>query len=137
MLSKIVLSATIAATALAAVPAAAVAQPRHGYYGQGGPAYNYRGAQAQRYADRGYGNRYRGYDNGVYARQRYESARYGRYYGQRCHDDGTAGTIIGAIAGGLLGSSVAGRGDRTVGALIGGGAGALIGNAIASDDCRR
>ncbi|VAV96601.1 hypothetical protein MNBD_ALPHA04-174, partial [hydrothermal vent metagenome] len=43
------------------------------------------------------------------------------------------GTIIGAIAGGLLGNEVARRGDKTVGTIIGGAAGALAGRAIDRD----
>jgi hypothetical protein len=39
-------------------------------------------------------------------------------------------TVGGAGVGALLGSSVAGRGDRTLGAIIGGIGGALAGNAI-------
>lgn len=42
----------------------------------------------------------------------------------------TNGTVIGALGGALLGSTVAGRGDRTEGALIGGAAGGLVGNQI-------
>lgn len=42
----------------------------------------------------------------------------------------TAGALIGGLAGAVLGSNVAGRGDRTEGAVIGGVAGALIGNSI-------
>ena len=38
--------------------------------------------------------------------------------------------LIGAIAGGLAGHEIAGRGDRTVGTIIGGAAGALIGREI-------
>lgn len=41
------------------------------------------------------------------------------------------GTIIGAVAGGLLGNAVAGRGSRTGGTLIGAGAGAVAGHQIA------
>ena len=52
--------------------------------------------------------------------------------GYRC-DRGTGGTIIGAIAGGLLGNGVAGRGDRTIGTMVGAGAGALAGRAIDRD----
>jgi len=82
------------------------AAPRGGYYGYGGyPSY---------YGGNGY---YR--DRGYYRRESY-----------RCRDDGTAGTVIGAIAGGLIGNGVAGRGDRTAGTIIGGGLGALAGNAI-------
>src|SRR5512138_1083750 len=56
-----------------------------------------------------------------------------------CKSDGTAGAIIGGIAGALLGSSVAPHhGNRAGGAAIGGVAGALLGNSIArsSSNCR-
>ena len=57
------------------------------------------------------------------------------YRNRRCNND--AGTIIGAIAGGLLGNGIAGRGDRTLGTVLGAGAGALAGRAIdRSDDPR-
>jgi len=48
-------------------------------------------------------------------------------------------TVGGAGVGALVGSSVAGRGDRTLGAIIGGVGGAILGNQIAkpSDECRR
>ena len=47
------------------------------------------------------------------------------------------GTIIGAIAGGLLGHEVAGRrGDRTTGTIIGGAVGAVAGRAIDKGDGR-
>jgi uncharacterized protein YcfJ len=53
------------------------------------------------------------------------------YRGQRCNNNGTGGTIIGAIAGGLFGREVVGhRGDRTAGAIVGAGVGALAGRAI-------
>ena len=53
-------------------------------------------------------------------------------YAQDCRNDGTAGTIIGGIAGALLGSSLAPHhGNRAGGAAIGGVAGALVGNSIA------
>ncbi|MBN8806588.1 MAG: glycine zipper 2TM domain-containing protein, partial [Sphingopyxis terrae] len=47
--------------------------------------------------------------------------------------------IIGAIAGGLAGHEIAGRGDRTVGTIIGGAVGAIAGRAIdkGNDGCRR
>ncbi|MEG3089148.1 glycine zipper 2TM domain-containing protein [Sphingomonas sp. PB4P5] len=105
-------------------------------------------ASAQRY-DRGY-SQYdrgdRGYDNRNYRddrRYNNDDRRYRnnsrRNRNDRC--DAVGGTVIGAIAGGLLGNSVAGRGDRTLGAVLGAGAGALAGRAIdRSDDpryCRR
>lgn len=98
-------------------------------------------AEARRW-DRGYGHHhhhreyrdYRGYDRGGYYGHRdryYSRGSYGRGY--RC-DRGTGGTIIGAIAGGLLGHEVAqgrsGRGDGTTGAIVGAGVGALAGRAI-------
>jgi len=130
MIKKIAFSTAIAVTALTAMPAAAEAQSRNGYssrYDNG--TYN----QGQRY-DRRYDNRR--YDR-RYANQRYQNQRYGNHYGQRC-SNGSTGTILGAIAGGLLGREIAGRGDRTVGAIIGAGAGALAGRAIDRDgNCRR
>lgn len=77
------------------------------------------------------GNDYRNYD-------RYRGPRYDqRYRAERCNNDGTAGTIIGAIAGGLLGHEVVGRrGDKTAGTIIGGAVGAVAGRAIDKGDNR-
>ena len=47
----------------------------------------------------------------------------------------TTGTVVGALTGGLLGHTVAGRGDRTEGALVGAAAGGLVGNQVSK--CRR
>jgi hypothetical protein len=117
----------LAAAMLAAtlsVPVAADAQSWDGqsaHYQQIDRRY-YPGADSRRgrsYGERGYYDR-RGYSDGG-----------GRRRG-RC-DRGTGGTIIGAIAGGLLGNSVAGRGDRGVGTIVGAGVGALAGRAIDRD----
>lgn len=58
----------------------------------------------------------------------------------RARSDGTAGAVIGGIAGALLGSNLASHhGGRAGGAALGGVAGALIGSSIArssNDDCR-
>ncbi|UZK68122.1 glycine zipper 2TM domain-containing protein [Sphingomonas sp. S1-29] len=75
------------------------------------------------------------FDAGVTDYQRYRD-RDRRYYGnrnnnrrqQRCSS--TEGTVIGAVAGGLLGNTVAGNGNRLLGTVIGGGAGALAGREI-------
>ncbi|WEK44176.1 MAG: glycine zipper 2TM domain-containing protein [Candidatus Sphingomonas colombiensis] len=89
-------------------------------------------AEAQRY--NGYGNGYgNGYNNrGHYDRdydaRRYDNRRY--HYRDRGCSDGATGTVVGAIAGGLLGRTVDTRGDRLGGTLIGGVAGALAGRAI-------
>ncbi|WP_250890032.1 RcnB family protein [Sphingobium nicotianae] len=77
--------------------------------------------------------------------------RYGRVYDSRIgydwdryggYDDGPAprgddgrvlgGAVIGGVTGGLLGSAVAGPGNRTGGAILGAGLGAIAGGAIAS-----
>lgn len=137
MFKKITLSAALAASALTAMPAAADAQSRYGYsrYDNGYSNYDRR-YDNRRYDNRRYDNRRYAYQQRYYS-QRYNNQRYGNYYGNRCRSDGSAGTIIGAIAGGLLGSEAAGRGDRTAGAIIGGAAGALAGRAIDRGDCRR
>jgi hypothetical protein len=131
MLKKIVLSTAIAASALTALPAAAEAQSRYGYSQRYDNRYS-----GQRYDGRYYGQRYDSrYYGQRYAPQAYYNGRYYNHYGQRC--SGSTGTILGAIAGGLLGSSVAGRGgDHAIGAIIGAGAGALAGRAIDRSDCR-
>ncbi|MDY0959856.1 glycine zipper 2TM domain-containing protein [Sphingomonas sp. CFBP8993] len=111
-------------------------------------------ASAQRYYDRGYGdsraygdayadgyNRGPRYDRGYRSDRGYYDQRGYAYRGpQRCNS-GTTGTIVGAIAGGLLGRTIDTRGDRTLGTILGGGAGALAGNAIEKSNnpgyCRR
>jgi hypothetical protein len=94
---------------------------------------DYRGDYARdyRYAERDYRD-YRDYRDG----RRYQGQRAYRY-SDRCRDNGTGGTIIGAIAGGLIGHEVAGRrGDKTAGVLIGGAVGAIAGRAIDKSDSR-
>src|SRR4030095_14213831 len=63
---------------------------------------------------------------------------YGAY--EACHDkksdNGTTGAVIGGLAGAVLGSQVAGRGDRTEGAVIGGLAGVLLGNVVGRDSAK-
>ena len=115
---------TIAAAALAMgtsalVPSAAEAQrygDRYAYQQAYGDGYNQDGYNNRRYNDRNY-RQYRG-DRGYY-----------RNRNQRCNS-GTTGTIVGAIAGGLLGRSIDSRGDRATGTILGGAAGALAGRAV-------
>jgi hypothetical protein len=109
--------AALAMTATALVPVTpAVAQSR--YYGDRG---------YDRGHDRGYRNDrvYRG-DRGYYNDR-------GNRGGRRCND-GSTGTIVGAIAGGLLGRTIDTRGDRTLGTLGGAVAGGLAGRAIGRSD---
>ena len=122
MFKKIILSAAIAGSAMTALPTAASAQA-YGYYD--GYAYQ------QSYRD---GRQNRRYDQRRYDRRQYDR-RYQNHYGQRC--SGTTGTILGAIAGGLLGRAIDGGRDRTVGTIVGAGAGALAGRAIDRNGCRR
>jgi uncharacterized protein YcfJ len=46
------------------------------------------------------------------------------------HDAGRNGTIAGGLIGALVGSQVAGRGNRTGGAIVGGAVGAVAGHQI-------
>jgi hypothetical protein len=129
MFAKTLTLAAAAFGALTMAPAAAEAR-------------NYDRGYSGRYYDGGYyqpvrqyrGDRYYGGDRRYYRGDRYRGDRYyggRRYYRGGCRDKGTGGTIIGAIAGGLLGNEVAGRrGDGTTGAIIGAGVGALAGRAI-------
>ena len=58
----------------------------------------------------------------------------GRYYCRR--EDGTTGLIIGALAGGLLGNTIANGKSTTLATLLGAGGGALIGRSIDRGDAR-
>lgn len=94
----------------------------------------------QRYGgDRG--SSYYGDQNGYYADRGAYPERRTYYQGQRCRS-GTTGTILGAIAGGLLGREI-GRGGRydrpsVTGLILGAGGGALAGRAIeqSGNGCR-
>ena len=129
--------ASIAAVGFAATPAMA----QDGYYG-GRDTYRagdyYRG---NGYDNRGYDNR--GYDNRRYDDRGYNNdRRYARNYQQCRRNSGTTGTILGAIAGGLLGREIGRGGYRnqpsTTGLIVGAGAGALAGRAIdKSSSCDR
>lgn len=135
MLKKLSLvGAALALTAGAVVPLAPAQAQRYAYdeayrdgYNRDGYRGYDRGYDGYDRSYRGYDQSYRGYDRGYRARH-------------RCND-GTGGTIIGAIAGGLLGNTVAGRGDRGVGTILGAGVGALAGRAIDRSNnpgyCRR
>jgi uncharacterized protein YcfJ len=119
MRKPVLFALTLAVAGGALAPAAADAQYGRGPYERGpvyaAPAYpGPYGRDGYAY-DRGYG---------------YDRARAWR----RCRA-GDGGTIIGAIAGGLLGSGVAGRGDHALGAVLGAAGGALAGRAIERSDC--
>jgi hypothetical protein len=125
----------VGSMAATATPAAARDGYNHTYY----PGDYYRGNRGG--YDRGYrDNRgYQGYRGDNYYRDGYrgDDRRNYRHSEYRCRDKGAGGAIIGAIAGGLLGNSVAGYGDKTTGTVIGGALGAVAGHAIDKGDGRR
>lgn len=117
---------------LAAAPAAA----QNGYYNRDGySSYDARYGRDDRRYDR---RDNRNYDRRDYRNdRRYDQRRYNNRNYRQC-DNGTGGTVIGAIAGGLAGHEIAGRGDRTLGVILGGAVGAIAGRAIdkGNDGCR-
>jgi outer membrane lipoprotein SlyB len=82
----------------------------------------------QYYRDGSYQERRLARGDRVYA------GRDGRYYCKR--SDGTAGLIIGGIAGGVLGNIIAPGGSRTLGTIIGAAGGAAVGNAVEKGEVR-
>lgn len=49
----------------------------------------------------------------------------------------TEGAVVGAVAGGILGNVVAGRGSRTTGTIVGAAAGGVAGHEIARNKYNR
>jgi hypothetical protein len=82
-------------------------------------------------ADRYYvqGNQYR--PRAMSANERIYRGQDNRYYCRR--NDGTTGLVIGGLAGGLLGNTIAPGGSKLLGTVLGGGAGALLGQSIGRD----
>jgi hypothetical protein len=130
MLRKLSFAAVAAATAAMAIPTAAEARPNERTYG-----YYNSGAQG-RYYNQGYGS----YDgNDYYANRGYNGGYYNdsyRYRSRRC--SGTTGTIVGGVAGALLGRAATRdyRHSGTTGTILGGALGALAGNAVDKSSCR-
>ena len=54
---------------------------------------------------------------------------------QRAHDRRVGGTVLGAVAGGLLGNALSHGGGRTGGTILGAGAGAVVGNQLSRTSC--
>ena len=103
--------------------------PRYDGPGYGpGPSAEEQWDATHHYRDGDYQERVMSRDDKVY----YGSD--GRYYCRR--PDGTAGLIIGGIAGGVAGNAIAPGGSRTLGTLLGAAGGAVIGNAVAKDSTR-
>lgn len=138
MINKFLGTLAITTAAISSMAFATPAEARGGYYNGGyyeqvGNRDGYREyRRGDRYrGDRGYNRDRRAYrSDRRYRDSRYRDRRYRDNRRNRGCDRGTGGTIIGAIAGGLLGNEVAGRGSRTEGTIIGGAVGALAGRAI-------
>lgn len=53
------------------------------------------------------------------------------------HKEANKGTVVGALGGTLVGSAIAGHGNKLGGALIGGGVGAVAGHQIAKGNAKK
>ena len=135
-MKKMVTLSIAALMSTATLGMAAPAAAQNGYYDRDGYSSYYSGYDRD---DRRYDRRYdRRADRRDYRQdRRYYNQRYNNRNYRQC-DNGTGGTVIGAIAGGRAGHEIAGRGDRTVGTIIGGAVGAIAGRAIdkGNDGCR-
>lgn len=80
------------------------------------------------YRDGSYEERRLGRNDRVYV------GRDGRYYCRR--GDGTAGLIVGGIAGGVLGSIIAPGGSKTLGTILGAAGGAAVGASVEKGEVR-
>ena len=132
---KMVPLSLAALMSVATLGVAAPAAAQNGYYDRDGySSYDARYGRDDRRYDR---NDYRSYDRRDYRNDRRYYRNNDRRNYRQC-DNGTGGTVIGAIAGGLAGHEIAGRGDRTVGTILGGAVGAIAGRAIdkGNDGCR-
>jgi hypothetical protein len=129
MFKKITFAAVAAVTAMAAIPATAEARPHGNAYG-----YYNNSAHARGYYNNGYAQR--GFNDGYYGDRYYNGRAYSNNRYRRC--SGTTGTIVGGVAGALLGRSATRdyRHSGTTGTILGGALGALAGNAIGKSSCR-
>lgn len=96
-----------------------------GGYGQAGYASNHRDRGHDSY-NRDRDSRNQGYD--MSRNDRVYRDNNGAYYCKR--RDGTRGTIIGGVAGGVLGNIIAPSGSKTLGTIIGAVGGAVAGRTI-------
>jgi hypothetical protein len=103
--------------------------PDRGYYSQG-PGPDDRWEPSSHYRDGDYQERPVSRDERIYR------GGDGRYYCRR--SDGTAGLIVGGIAGGALGDAIAPGGSKTLGTVLGAIGGAAIGSSVDRDSvhCR-
>ena len=134
--------AAISAVTMIADATLASAQPQQGYDNSGQYDNGQYGDPAPpqgQYAPPppGYDNQGGAYDDQSQRTDDDYSQRYAGWAAQNCVDqrnnNTAAGAIIGGILGAVVGSSIAGRGDRGAGAVVGGALGAGTGAAIGSN----
>jgi len=111
-----------------------------GYYEDDDDRYDSRADDRGRYEDgRRYDDRYDqdrndGY-NDYYRDGRYDRRAYDRYdgrgYNRSCRDNRAAGTILGGIAGAVIGSNIDDDGNRAEGTVLGAIVGGMVGNQVA------
>jgi len=122
-------ASTLAIALVAALPLTACATDDWG----GRPGYNHRGGDRYDRDHRRDGNREHGrHHRRLGDNDRIYRGRDGSYYCKR--DDGTTGTIVGAIAGGVLGNVIAPGDSKTLGTIIGAVGGGVAGRAIDRND---
>lgn len=127
-MKKTILAVALAAVALPAAPVLGDPPPW-------APAHGRRAHEEQAYERGLYDRQGRYAEPRVITRQdRIWRGNDGRYYCRRAN--GTTGLVVGAAVGGLLGSQIAGRGDRTLGAILGAVGGGLLGRQIDRGDYR-
>jgi uncharacterized protein YcfJ len=80
------------------------------------------------YADRYYQDNSRYSERRLSRNDRVYRGGDGRYYCKR--KDGTTGLIVGGLAGGVLGNTIAPGGSKTLGTILGGAGGALLGKSL-------
>jgi outer membrane lipoprotein SlyB len=127
------LLALAALAGAAALPLAGCTQYGDGYgssYASGyGPA-----PDSPWYADQYYRDDSRYHERRLRDNDRIYVGNDGRYYCRR--SDGTAGLVVGGIAGGVLGNIIAPGGSKTLGTLLGAAGGAVAGSAVDRNNVR-
>ena len=125
--------ALAALTGVASLSLAGCTQYGDGYGSSYASGYD-RAPDSAWYADQYYRDDSRYHERRLRENDRVYVGRDGRYYCRR--SDGTAGLVVGGIAGGVLGNLIAPGGSKTIGTLLGAAGGAAAGAAIDSKDVR-